>query len=195
MSIESIVNRILAEAHEQGSQVLKEADVKIINIVENAKKQADVIQEDFKKRAETDSILLKDRGASVAELEARKMKLAAKQDVISRCFDLALDRLAHLDEPEYLDLLSSAILAIGTKGGELLLNGKDRKTIGGKLIRRVNSCVGEAEALILSEDTIDARGGFVLRKGSMEVNFTLEAMVGGIREVVTPRVVEALFDQ
>jgi len=46
----------------------------------------------------------------------------------------------------------------------------------------------------LSEDTIAAKGGFVLRKGSMEINSTLEVMVNGIRETAIPDVVKVLFD-
>lgn len=192
MSIENITGKILAEAREQSEQVLKEAGDKSRAIIEKAEAQAEKIREEHEEKAEEDACLLKSRRTSVAELEVRKMKLAAKQALVSRCFDQALDKLANMEESEYLEFLASAILATGAEGGELLLNERDRKSIGEKLVKKVNEA-GMAGKLTLAEDSIDAKGGFVLRRGSVETNSTLETMVNGIRESATPDVVKTLF--
>jgi len=192
MSIENITGKILAEAQDQSTQVLEEAGYKSRMIVEKATEQAEKIKKDFHEQATEDAHLLKSRRTSVAELEVRKMKLGAKQALISRSFDAALEQLADMKEEDYLEFLTSAILATGVAEGELLLNAKDRKAIGEKLVKKFNS-MGKGGNLTLAEDTIDAKGGFVLRKGSMEINSTLETMVGGIREAATPDVVKALF--
>ena len=193
MSIEHITGKILAEARDQSGQVLEEASDKSRIIVEKAKAQVEKVRKDFEEQAREDASLLKSRRTSVAELEVRKMRLGAKQDLISRCFDAALDQLADMKEADYLAFLTNAILATDVNEGELLLNVKDRKAIGEKLVKKVNSA-GKSGTLTLAEDTINAKGGFVLRKGSMEINSTLETMVNGIRESVTPDVVKALFD-
>jgi hypothetical protein len=46
----------------------------------------------------------------------------------------------------------------------------------------------------LSEDTLSALGGFVLRIGRVELDSTLEMMVSSMREDVMPEVVSALFE-
>ena len=192
MSIENITGKILAEARDQSKQVLEEAGYKSRMIVEKATGQAEKIKKDFQEQAEEDARLLKSRRTSVAELEVRKMRLGAKQALISRSFDAALEQLAHMNEGEYLEFLASAILATGVVEGDLLLNAKDRKALGEKLVKKFNS-MDKGGNLTLAEDTIDAKGGFVLRKGAVEINSTLETMVNGIRESATTDVVKALF--
>ncbi len=192
MSIENITGKILSEAEEQSRKILQDAEKKSREITDKAKAQAEKIRQDYEEQAKEEAHLQKSRRISVAELEVRKMKLGGKQTLISRCFDKALDQLAAMEEANYLELLASAVLATGVDGGELLLNAKDRNSIGEKLVERINS-VGKAERLTLAEDTIDVKGGFVLRKGAMEINSTLETMVSGIRESATPDVVKALF--
>ena len=192
MSIENITGKILAEARDQSKQVLEEAGYKSRMIVEKATGQAEKIKKDFQEQAAEDARLLKSRRTSVAELEVRKMRLGAKQALISRSFDAALDQLTHMSEGDYLEFLASAISATGVVEGDLLLNAKDRKALGEKLVKKFNS-MDKGGNLTLAEDTIDAKGGFVLRKGAVEINSTLETMVNGIRESATTDVVKALF--
>lgn len=193
MTIENITGKILAEAEEQSKAVLQEAESRSRKIVEEAGHKAEIISSDSKKEADENAALLRSRKISVAELEVRKIRLGAKQAQIARCFDLALDRLADMEEEKYLDFLASSVLDIGGDGGQLLLNSKDRASIGEKLIKKVNKA-GGAGTLILSEETINAKGGFVLRRGSMEINSTLETTLNGIKESATPDVVKALYE-
>ena len=92
MSIENITGKILAEAREQSEQVLKEAGDKSRAIIEKAEAQAEKIRKEHEEKAEEDACLLKSRRTSVAELEVRKMKLAAKRPRLT-CFDRRLDKL------------------------------------------------------------------------------------------------------
>jgi vacuolar-type H+-ATPase subunit E/Vma4 len=80
-----------------------------------------------------------------------------------------------------------AISQTGVSEGELILNKRDRDKVGKKIIERLNG------KLTLSKENIDAKGGFVLRQGSVEINSTLERMVDSIKEEVTPEIVETLF--
>jgi V/A-type H+-transporting ATPase subunit E len=97
-----------------------------------------------------------------------------------------------MDQNAYVALLVKAVSEAGVNDGELLFNSKDRGSIGQKVVDEVNGNDDKVK-VTLSEDTIDAKGGFVLRKGSMEINATLETMVNAVKEAVTPEVVEALF--
>lgn len=193
MSIDNITGKILAEAEEQRNTVLKQAKHESREIIKDAEDKAQIIRNESELKAQDDAELMKNRRISVAELEVRKVRLGAKQAQITECFDTALDRLSNMDEADYIKFLSAAILNIGGTGGELLLNKKDWQNIGEKLVKKVNEVGGVGE-LTLSKDTINAKGGFVLRRGSMEINSTLETMVNGIRESIIPDVVKALYD-
>lgn len=186
MSIEKITEKILSEANDEASEVSKIAKQDKVNKLEDAKKKADKIKRDAEERGKRDAELLKSRKVSVAELEARKMKLQTKQQSISKCFDLALEKLVNMDEEEYIKLLVNTINQTGAEGGELILNKRDHDAVGDKVVAQLSG-------ITLSKENIDAKGGFVLRKGAVEINSTLERMVNSLKEELTPQVVETLF--
>lgn len=194
MSIEKITEQIIAEASKEALQVQEKAARESQAVLEKAKQQAESIRKETLLQANLDAKLLKDRKVSVAELEARKLRLAAKQNAIGKSFDQALESLANKEETRYVKLLVAAISQTGVTGGELMLNQMDRSSVGKRVVELANA-TGTVGQVSLSEATIDAKGGFVLRKGSMEINSTLETMVNAIRESATPEVVEILFQK
>jgi V/A-type H+-transporting ATPase subunit E len=126
----------------------------------------------------------------MANLESRKMHLAAKQEVITACFREALTELRALPPERYIGLLAGKLEELAYREGEILLNQKDRDAIGKELLERINR---EGREFKLSQDTLDALGGFVLRVGRIELDSTLEMMVSSVREDAMPEVVSALF--
>lgn len=195
MGIENIIGKILAEAEADRAQLLTEAEEKSRQHLKMAQEQAEKIRRDGAEQAKEEAQLIKSRKTSLAELEARKMRLGAKQALISRCFDEALEQMANnMEEEDYLEFLSAEIIAANLKGGELLLNARDRRNIGKKLVKKVNDFSPD-QAITLAEDTIAAKGGFILRKGSIEMNATLEALINNIRESAAPEVAKELFEQ
>lgn len=192
MSIENIKEKILAESKEYSEQILSEAETEKEEILSKAKEKANQIKIEAEKKAEEEATLIKSRRLSVASLEARKYRLKEKQDQINKCFQLALDKLAHMDEDKYIDLLVNTIINIGGEGGEIILNERDKNRLGEKLIETVNDR-GKMGRVSLADDVISGKGGFILRRGSIEVNSTLETMVNAIKEDTTPQVVEMLY--
>jgi|GEM_PF-111382 len=201
MSIEKITDRILSEAKAEAGRTLDKAEREKNAVLEKARLQADMIRQDARDRAEQDAILMKERKISVAELEARKLRLAAKQKAIETSFGKTLERLEGMDSSAYMELMLASLKKAGA-AGELLLNLRDRERLGEQLVERTNgiTATGSKDAqatagggMILSSDVISARGGFILRKGSMELNSTLEVMVGDVTEEMTPEVVRILF--
>jgi len=192
MSIETITEKIRKAADDEAEALIVKAQADRDDILGKAEKQADAIRKEMEKKAAQDGVLFKERKVSVAELEARKLELATKQTAITRSFALALEQMSSMDQNAYVKLLVKAVSEAGVKDGELLFNKKDRESIGKKVVDEVNG-KDDTVKVTLAEDTIDAKGGFVLRKGSMEINATLETMVNAVKEAVTPEVVEALF--
>lgn len=194
MGIENITEKILAEANDDARRIFEKGKYDSRETIYRTERMIKLQRSDMEKKTLDDVETVKKRKKSVAELEARKMRLGAKQEAISRCFEQALSELKRLPEETYIELLIRTIENSGSQGGELRLNPADRAKIGEKLVSRVNEG-GKAGKVTLSPDTINAAGGFVLRRGAVEMNSTLEVMVEAIREDVTPRVVETLFGE
>lgn len=194
MSIENILEKILSHANEEAEKTLEQAWEKADQIRKEAQETGNRILDEAEKKGKEEAELLKSRRTSVAELEVRKMRLGAKQEAISKAFDLALSRISQLEKQEYVPFLVKALKETGVDEAELLMNKRDRDGVGQKVLDAVND-PEKPVRLTLSKDTIQAKGGFVLRRGLVEINSTLETLIDGVKEEVTPEVVEALFGE
>jgi len=192
MSIDIITAKILSDATEYAEELISKAKQEAESITAEAKKKADSIKAHMSEQASRDAVTGKHRKNSVAELEARKMRLAAKQTAVANAMEVAIDHLANMKPEEYIAFLAKKIAETGIKEGQLILNAKDRASVGEELVKTANNLLKDGN-LSLSEKTINAKGGFVLKHGALEINSSLETMVHSLKEVVTSEVVEVLF--
>lgn len=117
--------------------------------------------------------------------------LAVKQEMVSKSFDMAKDSIVDLPEAEYVAFLKKLAEKAGAaEGGEIILNSRDRASIGEKLITALNS--GSAE-LRLSEETRDIAGGLILRKGNVEANSSVELLIDMVRGELSGKLADQLF--
>jgi vacuolar-type H+-ATPase subunit E/Vma4 len=131
---------------------------------------------------------------AAAELEARKMRLSVKQKRAADVMEKAIGHLADMKQPEYIAFLVKKIAETGVKEGQLILNARDKAAVGAKLIAAANESLQDGK-LTLADQVMNAKGGFILRRGAMEINSSLETMVHSIKEKVTAEVVAALFQE
>ncbi len=192
MSIENITSKILSDAKNNADSSLMNAESTKQEIINKAKTEAEVIIKTEAEKAANDAVELKNRRVSAAELQGRKMLLSAKQEAIKKSFDTAIEKLKAMPEDEYLSFLTQEILNIPNIEGTIVLNAKDREKIGERLVKAVNEKLG-AEKVKLSKNTVVASGGFVLKKGSVEINSTFETLLDSVKDELTGSIANALF--
>ncbi|MGD9567637.1 MAG: V-type ATP synthase subunit E [Sedimentibacter sp.] len=193
MGIENITKNILNEADSAAEVVIKNAENTSIQIIEEANKQAEEIIKKEEQKAIADAEILKNRMISSAELQSRKMILSTKQQVIKNGFSAALNKLKEMPEDQYISYLVEQILNIPNCSGDIILNEKDKESIGDRLVKSVNDKLN-GQKLKLSEKTIKSIGGFVLINGDIEINSTFETLLSSIKDELTNDVANALFD-
>jgi V/A-type H+-transporting ATPase subunit E len=93
---------------------------------------------------------------------------------------------------EYIIFLTNQIIAIPKCEGYLILNESDREKIGEKLINSVNEKLN-GKKVILSNETQKASGGFVLKRGNIEINSTFETILNSMKDELTGEIASALF--
>ncbi len=191
MSIEKITEKIISEAQEYADNAVAEARKQEEEIINKALEDADKILLNVQNNIKDESDKVFSRRNSLAQLETRKMILQAKQDAVNECFERAVSEVYNMDEEKYIDFLVHILIDIGVKEGEVLFNKKDAETVGSKVIVLANE---KGNKFSLSTNTIDAKGGFKLVSGKVEITATIESIVDDIKEEITPDVVKALFD-
>ena len=192
MSIDAITARIVNDATEYADGIISDAKGEAEKITGQAGREAEAIREQSAAQSAKDTVTIINRKKSMAELEARKMQLAVKQQEFTCAIEVAIDHIANMEPKAYTAFLAAKIAETGIREGELLLNPKDKNAIGGQLAAAANEALHGGK-LVLSDKTINAKGGFVLKHGAMEINSTVETMVHSVKEKVAAEVVAALF--
>ena len=192
MSIDNITSKIISDAESNADFSLMNAESTKQEIINKAKSEAEVIIKTEADRAAKDAVDLKNRRVSAAELQGRKMLLSAKQEAIKKSFNAAIDKLKAMPEDKYLSFLAQEIVKIPNCEGSIVLNAKDRENIGERLVKAVNEKLG-AEKVALSKNTVKSSGGFVLKRGNVEINSTFETLLDSMKDELTGEIANALF--
>lgn len=141
------------------------------------------------KKAEEDAEILLERRNSVAELEARKMRLALKQDVIEETFMEALAQIEAMEPEMYMDFLLRHLLPYREEGGIVSLNERDGAALKGKLADALKDT-----KLTVGEEKANIRGGFILKQGNVFVNGSLEKILETEKKQITAQIAGILFN-
>lgn len=188
MSIESITDRIIKEAEAYAEERRASAEAEKAEILEEAGRKAENILAQRERDAAKDAETLKSRRESVAALDAGQMDLAAKRELIEESFEGAIRRICEGDEEKYLGFILGQLEPFKGEGGELLLNRRDRAAYGGRLEEELHD-----GAVKVSEETAEIRGGFILRRGNISYNASIEKLLESIESELTAKVAGILF--
>ena len=190
---EKIIAHIKADASAQVDAILAQAEQQCAQIRGDFDKQAAELYAE-RLRAGTKDIEDKLDGAErITRMEGRKNLLAAKQELVSESFRKALDKIVSLPEDEYVAFLAKLAAQASVSGDEeILLNERDRKSIGEKLVKAANALLPQGK-LKLSDETRDIAGGLILRRGSVEANCSAELLVELSQSELAAQVAQILF--
>ena len=163
--IEKITGQIGADAQKEIDALLQQAREQAAEITSRYEAQARAQAEAILSRGERDAAARKERLVDAARLEGRKALLQAKQDMVGRAFDLALEKLSSLPEEEYVALLARlAVSAARTGREQVILSQRDRSRYGKQVVTRANELLAREVAPRLPEELTSSRAGAVLDK-------------------------------
>ena len=197
-NIEKILDRISSDAAAQAEKIISEAEENSRRIREDyedrAKAACDKILEDARNTAVTRA----ERRDSAAQLDARNYTLDIKQQVLSQVFDKAAEALADLPDKEYSSFLAHLAAKASESGDEeIIFSASDREKVGADVVSAANgllSAAGRKGELTLSDRTADIRGGFILARGRIETNCSVDVLVGSYKDELTLDIAKILFE-
>ena len=194
--IEKITGRINEDVQREIDAMTADARREAGEIAARYREQADRESAEIVERGRRAAAEREERLASVAQLEARKLELAAKQEMLQKAFDKALERLLTLPEEQYIVLLSElAVKAARTGREQVILSQKDRTRYGKQAVTAANEKLGDKGHLTLSQESRPIKGGLILSDGDVEVNGTFETLARLQRGALDREVAKVLFDE
>lgn len=135
MSKEAIIDKILSDANLKGDAIIGEANGKADEIISLAAKQCkDYL---YQSKTEIDRLTLEidERSRSVAELDARKLLLAAKTQVLDDVYAKTLEKLRNLDKEQYGALIFAMLE--NAKDGDVVIISKEKRILSPNNLLRI----------------------------------------------------------
>ena len=188
---EKIIAHIEADAKAQADKIIAEAENRCAEIKTKYEEQAAKLYSE-KIREGVKACQDQEEGAlRISRMEAKKNMLAAKQEMVSKSFEMAKENIVSLPEEKYISFLTRLVKEAGNNGeGEIILNSRDRSSIGQKLLQAVNA---DGSHMTLSDETRDMIGGLILRNGAVETNCSAELLVEICKGELSSRIADILF--
>lgn len=190
MSKEAIIDKILSDANLKGDAIIGEANEKANEIISLAANQCkDYL---YKSKTEIDRLTLEidERSRSVAELDARKLLLAAKAQVLDSVYAKTLEKLRNLNKEQYSALIFSMLE--NAKDGDVVTVSEREKDIVTKE-SLADFAKKKGISLTLADKFGDFDGGVIISENGVDNNFTLEVEVALLREQTETKIAKEIF--
>ncbi len=190
MSKEAIIKKIEDDAAAKAAKITSEGEEKANSILDAARKECE--QQLVAARAEiertTEDTLSRSR--TVAELDAKRLLLDAKLNILDRVFARALEKLVALDKDAMRELLFG-MLTYAENGDEVILNERGRALISAKDLKAYAQERGVS--LKLSKEVGSFEGGLVLRQGGIDKNLTFASELAILRDSEEAEIAKQIF--
>lgn len=174
--IERILQRIEAEAQAERDQLLKAAHEEAEQIRSRYQAQAEQEAAELEAKRQRAAQEQEERLISVAQMEARKTLLAAKQALVERAYGQALEQLRTLPEERRVAVLAELLARASSNGREeVIVSPGDHDGAGRAAVEKANAASGLH--LTLSDETRPIQGGFILKDGSIEMNCAFDTLI------------------
>lgn len=190
MSKEAIVEKIISDAHLKAESIIGEANAKADEVISAAAEECKAYLYNFK--AETDKMVfdVEARSKTVAELDAKKLALAAKTKVLDVVYERTLDNLRNLDKDTYSELIF-AMLQNAKDGDVVTISQREKDIVTKESLAQFAKEKGIS--LTLSDKLGDFDGGVILSENGVDKNFTFEIEVALAKEQTEANVAKEIF--
>ncbi len=195
MEAVQVVEKILADAKAEAGKIKKQTaeneaaeQAKLSEQLGEYKKQTEVLAK--KAGEDEESHIL-----AAARMDIAKQLLAEKRKILDEVFEQARQHLQNLPDEEYRTLCTKLMLEAIETGDEEVIVDKNETRINQDLIDQVNrqlSSKGKGE-LKLSDQKQDIGAGFILRRGQIKTNVSLDVLLDQARKELEIDLAKELF--
>jgi V/A-type H+-transporting ATPase subunit E len=195
MEGQQVIEKILADARAEAEKIKKQAREK--EAVEQAKLKEQLREFD----KQTQAIAQKageDKKAhllAAARMDIARQLLAEKRKILDEVFAQARQHLENLSDEQYCKLMTKLMLKAVESGDEEVIIDNEEKRIDQKFIKNINQQLapGRKGNLRLSEDRDNIEAGFILKRGKIKNNVSVEVLLAQARRELEIELAKELF--
>jgi V/A-type H+-transporting ATPase subunit E len=196
MEAEQVVEKILADARAEADKIKKQADDNETGEQNKLSQQLD----EYKKQT---GILAKQAGEdkqshilAAARMNIAKEYLAEKRKILDEVFEQARQQLQNLPDKEYHALIKKLLLEAVETGDEKVVVDTNEGRIDHEFIKQINRELGPGFQgnLKLSDERQDLGAGFILKRGKINTNVSIEVLLDLARKELEIQLAKELFE-
>ena len=193
--IEKITQRIETDTQAEIDRILGDARAEADDITDRYQAQANNEAAELSAKNQKAAAEREERLVSTAQMEARKVGLAAKQEMVEKAYDLALEKLCSMPDEQYVKTVADLLVQAAPNGrGAVIFAPAERERIGEAAVRAANEKLHGGK-LTLAEETRPLKGGFILSDGKVEVNCSFDTLVRLQKTETAGEVAKRLFSE
>jgi V/A-type H+-transporting ATPase subunit E len=196
MEAEQVIEKILAEAEAEARKIREKAREKeaaeqaqIDEQLAQYKKQTEILSQ---KAAESKKLHL----LATARMQIAKDFLSEKRKILEEVFTQAREQILNLPDDQYRQLIINLMLNAVETGDEEVIIDKNEKRIDQQLIDQVNERLRSNSSkgnLKLSDKRQNIKGGFILKRGKIKNNVSLDVLLAQGRRELEIELAKELF--
>lgn len=198
-NLDNLTSKIIKDAEVKKIEILNEASIKADEIVKKKIEEANKKASSILEKAEIENKTIKERIISKTDLEVRNKKLFAKQQVIEKVFEEAKKRLKSMNSNEFDKFVKNSIMSLNIDGDEeIIINVLDREKLSDKFLVELNKLLianGKLGKLKFNVKTHEIDGGFIISKNGIEINNSFEELVNTLKYELEYEVGKILFTE
>ncbi|MDR2898797.1 MAG: hypothetical protein LBU94_00600 [Clostridiales bacterium] len=182
---QKIIDAINYDAKQEAERIICIANEEAKTIITDAKAQAQKENAPIIEKAKQLAAEVMYREISSAEMEAKKIILSKKQELLAETISAAKSKLNGLSPDKYKGVISQMLSSVDVSGAEVILSQKDKASI---------SDVFTKKGFIVSDETRNIKGGFIVKKGDIEYNYTFDSIFSASKEQIEETAAKILFN-
>ncbi len=189
-----ILSKIQSDTNEQCELILKKANEQASDILNEAKSEAEKLCEQITEKAAADAKLISEKAESSCELLQKRTLLETKGEIIKNVTENAIVYLCTLSVEEYFENIKMLALSNALSGeGKMFFNKTDYDRIPDGFVESLGKLLPKDKTVVVADEQIACRGGFVLSYPEMRVDCTFESLLEDASEEVRDTLNQVLF--
>ena len=133
-NLDNLVAEILQQAQKEANRILAKTKAENLEFTEKENKKIQREVDILEQKSKEEAISLKERILSNANLKSRDMILQAKEELVDRVLEKALERLKNIDKNSYLEFVENVLKSLKiSKNAEIILTRKMKEEFGDEI--------------------------------------------------------------
>ena len=181
-NLDNLVAEILQQAKKEANRILTKAKAENLEFTEKENKKIQREVDILEQKSKEEAISLKERILSNANLKSRDMILQAKEELVDRVLEKALERLKNIDTKKYLKFVENILKNLNlSKNAEVMVSKDMKLALGDKILDYK-----------ISDKTVES--GCSIKDGNLIYNNEFSNLIEFNREELEREILNKIFE-